>query len=164
MKKTIYILICFAIFLTGCNQKSSEVTAVTTGLSFTAEITEKNSTYKCTAVIKPNGDTTFKILKPEKIKGLTFNFSKNSYSMEFLDLKSNRPSQFDNTSLNLIYKAFLTANNKNEVTFEKDKFILNGNTENHNFIFTLGESGLPLSLEFPNNDLKIIFKNCSINN
>ena len=81
MKKLIYCLVLASILVlnTGC-KKSSDVTAVTTGLSFIAQISYEDSTMECSTVINEDGATEITVIKPSDISGLTVSFASVSIS------------------------------------------------------------------------------------
>ena len=88
MKKLFYSLLCILILVTniGCNKKSSEVTAVTTGLSFTAKIICGDIKLVCNSVIN-NEKSEFIVLSPENIKDLQYVFEGNSASINYKEIE-----------------------------------------------------------------------------
>lgn len=165
MKKLIYCLVLASILVlnTGC-KKSSDVTAVTTGLSFIAQISYEDSTMECSTVIKKDGATEITVIKPSDISGLTVSFDgSTSLTYKGITHKLNGTLPTKN-NINLIYDIFSNAQNlKSNVIKKGDGYILKGKTDFTNYEMLLGGSGLPIKIT-TSDGIEIIIKNATLIN
>ena len=165
MKKILCIIFCFVSGLnfTGCSKNSSGVTAVTTGLSFTSEISYQDIGIVCDGVIDEQGKAVFTVIKPEKINGLCYSFSGNSAEISLDGLTyplSTLP--YDNvfTVLNEFFCDL--RKNGNDITLSEDNFSYSGECSLGGFVIYLGQSGLPISASVSKKDIEFTFKNATI--
>lgn len=146
----------------GCTKKSSDVTVVTTGLSFTAEIVFDSMEYSCITEIEESNKTVFTFLTPREIKGLRVVFDKDKVNMEYDGLThtlNNSSSKF--IQLELIYKIFkgLKRDGKKSKNDKKEFSLLIDNSE---YIIKVGQTGLPIEISNPSKKLFVNIKNATI--
>ena len=164
--KKIFSLLFFCILITvnavGCTKKSSDVTAVTTGLSFTAEISCHNTEFTCDAVISPSGDAQFTIVSPVEIRDMKFSFSGGGTVITFQGIEYKTEGDLTETDiLSALYDIHKTAD-KNDVISQDDTFKINGTAACGDYTAELGESGLPLKIICDDKKLEVTIKNPSI--
>lgn len=161
MKKLLYFLTLFSLIVlnTGC-QKSSEVTAVTSGLSFKAEIISDKNTTECNVTIPKDGSTEITVTKPKEISGLTISYNGNrtfSYNGLKDKVDGNLPVQSDT---DLLYDIFSDAE-KREIKKQNDAYFIKGKVAKTSYTMTLGGSGIPIKIT-TNTDIEIIIKDAKI--
>ena len=141
---------------TGCSKKSSEVILVTTGLSFTADITDGKTSASCSAEIAKNGDAVFTVTAPEEIKGMTFNFTTQKNSVTFLGLTQNLSQISQAGMISEVYNLFKDLN-KTAATQKDDKIF----AKKGSYTLFVGATGLPISLK-GENGLTVTFSDVTI--
>ena len=101
MKKVYSFIICiiFVICMTGC-EKSPFVTAVTKGLSFTAQIDCEDRLIICDVVIDENGKGTYTALSPENFN-FSYIFNQGDIEVKYKELTYSMNSALDD---NIFYK------------------------------------------------------------
>ena len=162
-------LVClFFIFITvisnaGCSKKSSDVTAVTAGLSFTAEISFGDVEIECLAETDKNGNAEFTILAPEEIKELRFSFRGDDIYSTYKGLEHKFSTELPQTNaISSLYKILRNAaENKASVIKKDDNYILKGSADDCNYTMYLGATGLPIKISC-DNGLCVIIKNATI--
>ena len=157
-----YLTLITALVLnTGC-EKSSAVTAVTTGLSFSAEITCEDYSAFIDAAINKNGNAEFTVTAPEKASGLKFKYTSHcvlSYDGLEYPIKGEFP-EFG--FINTVYEIFESAEkSKHKVTKTSQGFILKGKTDKTDYEMLLGESGLPIKIT-TDNKMTVVIKNATL--
>ena len=161
MKKILSIIFCL-ILLAGCNKKSSEVIAVTTGLSFTAEVSFYDTKATYNIKISENGETELESVsgntKDMKVilKGENLNIT-----FKELNYTSNLNSLPEGTFAKFIHTVFLDCNKKT-VYFENNQYFTEGKTPEYNYKIYFGATGLPIKIEEKNQNITAFFKNTSI--
>lgn len=165
MKRFLYLFLAVIMMVSniGC-KKSSDVTAVTKGLSFTAEITLGQLNISSDAVIKSDGTAEFKIISPEEIKDLCYICNGDSVTLKFNGLEytieGNPPEA---NAIVTVYKVFCLADSfKDSVTSKDGIFTLDFTLNGQNFTMLLGSSGLPIKILSKNADFEVIIKNATI--
>lgn len=159
---SLFFCVLIAVSAAGCTKKSSDVTAVTTGLSFTAEISCHNTELICDAVISTSGDAQFTIVSPEEIKDMKFSFSEGGTVISFHGIEYKTEGDLTQTDiLSAIYNILKTAD-KNTVILEDDTFKISGTAACGDYTVELGESGLPLKIICDDRRLEVTIKNASI--
>lgn len=150
--KLLCVVLCVALFFSGCAKEQS----VKTNMEFDFEIAAENGTFFINAV-KNEGSMKFTVLSPENIKGLTFVFSGNGVDSEFLGHKQSFPlERGDFGVLGSMYRAF-TALTDTKAYKNGDEFIAEVTADGENYVFIVTELGIPLSVRF--NGTEILFKN-----
>lgn len=164
MKKFISGLICFLglILICGCNT-SSKTFAVTSGISFNAEVCYGEDLLEYKVTLLENGDCETEVLDngiPTGFKTLV-NSDGINLTLEDLEHKTSLSALPDGLIIDLFACCFKDAKDKpvkelNHVLYTE------GATEKYSYKIYLGETGLPIKIEENNFDISIIIKNASI--
>lgn len=160
MKKLLSITISlFFIFsLCNCNKESSDVTAVTTGLSFTAELSYKNQTFKYDYKIFKDGSAEA-LLHLDKTETKIF-FSENSIKYDFNNLEYTQSlnNLNENLIIDFIFSVMKDASNKKVYT-QNEYLCLEGKTDKYDYKMYLSEMGIPLKIEDKQKGIQVIITN-----
>lgn len=163
MKKLLFSVLAVIMIVsnTGCTNKSSVVTPITTGLSFTAQIGFNDTKTECKTVIEKDGKTTFTVMAPAEINGLTFVFSAGKATVNYKGLEYNFSGELSEyNAVNMVYKVLENAD-KNSVIAKDDAYVVRGNINNTDYVLQLGATGLPIKIT-AENGLEVIIKNATI--
>lgn len=163
MKKVLCIIFSFTlIFISGCNKKSSDVTAVTTGLSFTAKINYNNVLTVYDVIINDDGNLTLATVSGNN-KGLIINFSNNKASLNFngLTCETDISSLPEGIIADFLYSVFQNARNL-PVYSEDEEYFIQGEKSRYQYKIYLSKMGLPIKIEDNKNGISVIIKNVSI--
>lgn len=161
MKKvcSFIIFLIFVICLTGC-EKSPFVTAVTKGLSFTAQIDCEDRLIICDVVIDKNGKGTYTALSPENFN-YSFIFDGKKATVKYKELTHNIDSAPYNNVFYILNSVFEYIRENECEPSQKDKlYTFSGKTKYGSFKLITSQSGLPLNAEIGN--IKVQFKDVSI--
>lgn len=163
MKKIFCIVFSFIlIFISGCNKKSSDVTAVTTGLSFTAKINHNDILTVYDVIINDNGDLTLTTISGNN-EGLIINFRDNKAILNFngLTCETDISSLPEGIIADFLYSIFQNAENT-PVYLEDEEYYISGETAQYQYKIHLSKMGLPIKIEDNKNNISVIIKNVSI--
>ncbi len=164
--KRIFISLCITVlFICGCTGVS-EVKPVTDGISFDAVINYHNEKYECSVSIDKEDVMTAYVTSPEDIKGLKLKFDGEKATAEFWGLVY-EPKTGSFPMGNVIQTVYdiLTDIDDEEVAKAKKgekNCELKGKTDGNDYTFYFSPTGLPLSLEIPNERFKITFNNVTV--
>lgn len=148
---------------TGCTKKSSDVTVVTTGLSFTAQIVFDSMEFTCFTEIQDSHKTVFTLVEPLEIEGLKVIFDKGKTSMEYDGLNHALSDTFLNiTPFDLIYKIFMDASDNKDLKIKTDENMIFSSVDSADYTIKVGQTGLPIEIKCPFEKLSVIIKNCTI--
>ncbi|MBE6808408.1 MAG: hypothetical protein J6J30_01415 [Clostridia bacterium] len=163
MKKFIYILLCLSLFLTGCsgNRKSSAVTAVTTGLSFTAEISISNTTFSYFVEIAKSGSVSMKSATDnETCVDYLFENGKIIYKYNELEYIADISSLPESNFADFIPSVFGRLKHiSDNVTYKNNQYCITDKTGKYEFTVYLGQTGLPIKITDKKNSIVTIIKN-----
>ncbi len=164
MKKVFIPFFCLLAFCIGCSGfiKSSDVTAITSGLSFTAEISHSDNTYIYDVTINKNGSTEMKPKNADSTIGTDYLFDGNTVTYKYDNLEySSKISAIPKSSYaDFIYTVLKeTAKQKSKVKSKNNQYYLEGKTDKYDFLIYFGGSGLPLKIIDKNKNLSVILKN-----
>lgn len=163
MKKAFCFIICLSLFVcSGCNKKSSGVTAVTTGLSFTADISFYGLTTSYNVIISKDSVLEAEIISGSN-KGLRCKISGNNVDIIFngLNYSTNISSLPEGIITDFLYTAFKNANTRTVFTDDNQYYIV-GDTEKYKYKIFLGLTGLPIKIEESQKDINVIIKNATV--
>ena len=163
MKKIFILVLCFTCFC-GCKVKSPNVTAVTTGLSFSAEMLIDGVKYKYDTEILQDGSIKMAATEPENIKDLIISISQGKIKACYKGLEYNTDiGELPNgVVIDFLYCVFTDINSNNKkVSVKEDEFYIKGNTEKYDYTVAFGQSGLPLKI-IDKSGIDIIIKNACI--
>ena len=164
MKKFFFILLCLFVTLTGCSgyKKSSAVTAVTTGLSFTAEISYEESSYCYFVEVGKDGKIRMQSRSEQSDTQTDYMFYNSTVTYIYNELEySTDISAIPQSSVIDLIPAVLTEAGKagNNVNYKKEQFFLTGKTPKYNFTLFFGQSGLPIKITETQLGISVIIKN-----
>ena len=147
-------------FFCGCDSK--EIKPQLKGISFLANITYYNESYKCDTKIDENGTMHITVNEPSALKGMKVTFSKNGAYAEYFGLKYEINTQsmpFGNIT-KTVYMLLEDIMKKGAVNVsDGENGIVEGECHNRKYEFHFSPSGLPLMLKIPDEDFKIEFSN-----
>ena len=166
MKKLFCLFVCIIlILLCGCKNKSSDVTAVTTGLKFTAVIDYGGKSYECDVEIPKNSNIIIKAVNPESLNGMIYNFSDSGVKIDFngLTYDTDITALPKNSVFGFIYDIFRDADkNKENVKVHNDDLLITGKTGAYEYNMFLGSSGLPIKIEAEENGITAFINRVTI--
>lgn len=156
--KRFFVLPLVILSLCGCS-KPETTRPTLNNITFTAQIDYNECRYVCNVDVS---DDIFNlvILEPKEIKDLILKIDKTSLVAEFMGVKYALDiNSFPQCSLiRIVYDVFNDAANK-ECSFKNENCKIVGKVSEYDYEFLFSPSGLPLSLEIKNLNLKIIFNN-----
>ncbi len=154
------------LFLCGCNNNIADATAITEGISFTAEIEIADENYIFDVRIPQKSKMILKATAPKIINETVFEISGTqmkiscgelSYTASLSDLPENSPIRF-------ISYVFSDASlKKNEVNFKENTYFICGKNEIYDYKLYLGTTGLPIKITDSKTNLTAIIKQATIN-
>ena len=160
MKRVLCFLSVFlVIFLSGCG--GNKVIVKPENLKFDFEISNGGSSFLINAAVHSGGGMEFTVLNPKNIEGFTLVFSDTAVHTEFLGVQKDFPAaDGDFGVLGKIYKAF-SALSGALAEKQGDIFTVPISIEDDEFIFTVTQMGVPISLDI--NGQEILFSNIITN-
>lgn len=160
MKRTVFILLSITLILCGC-KKSPNVTLVTKGLTFTADVNCADKEYEYSVNLISSSHIIFETVKPERIKGMVIDVKDEVVEVSYGELKyKTTVSDFsENSSVVFIRNAILESENC-KIELKEDNYSFKSN-ENE-FDFYLSEMGIPLKIESQKKGITVIVKDAKI--
>lgn len=163
MKKPLIIsvvIICLLASLCGC-AKDNAKTAVTSGITFNADIEYGDKEYSLNCEINDNGALHATVIKPDTIKGMEISADNKNVSVEYMGLRYEKsltgfPAGNAVTILLSTLRDISVSNNADAVK--------QGNTKGYDYEFSFDEKGLPEKLSVSLLKLTITFNNVEIKN
>ncbi len=128
-------------------------------ITFTVQIDYNNTQYICNADVT-NDALNLVILEPQEIKDLTLKIDRNVLTTKFKDIEytPDKNTLPQGTVIWILYDVFNNVAVK-ECSFSDENCKISGKVDECEYEFVFSPSGLPLSLEIDDLDLKIIFNN-----
>lgn len=166
MKKIISVLSLVILFLCACGEKKISVTPVTSGISFTAELTYYNECFEADVTVAKNGETDMEITSPDTIKGLVLHFNGEEITAKYagLEYKADFKSLPEGACCARLYEILKdTFNEDVTVTSEENSYYIMRDSKDISYKLYLGATGLPISAE-DNSGFTVNFKNVTILN
>ncbi len=166
MKKIISVLFLAILFLCACGEKKIAVTPVTSGISFTAELTYYNECFEADVTVAKNGETDMEITSPDTIKGLVFHFNGEEITAKYagLEYKADFKSLPEGACCARLYEILKdTFNEDVTVNSEENSYYIMRDSKDISYKLYLGATGLPISAE-DNSGFTVNFKNVTILN
>lgn len=166
MKKIISVLFLAILFLCACGEKKIAVTPVTSGISFTAELTYYNECFEADVTVAENGETDMEITSPDTIKGLVFHFNGEEITAKYagLEYKADFKSLPEGACCARLYEILKdTFNEDVTVNLEENSYYIMRDSKDISYKLYLGATGLPISAE-DNSGFTVNFKNVTILN
>lgn len=162
MKRFICLVLpLFFIFLFCSCNKSSDVAAVTTGLSFTAKLSYQDKIYEYSYAFYKDGTAKADLISDKITTNLFFSGDTVKYSFMDLEHTQNLKLLNENLIIDFIYKVLKDANGK-KLYLNNDNYSLKGKTDKYNYTVYFGESGLPLKIEDTQKQIEVLIKNPSL--
>lgn len=160
--KKLFVLLP-VLLLVGCVQKRT-VTPQLYNISFTAEISYKDETFKSDIMIGEDA-LKFVVIEPQEIKDFTLEITKNGTTAEFKGLKHTSDANLlpQGAVAQILYDVLNDVANKNNVFKDDENCEIEGEVNGYEYSFVFSPSGLPLLLEVDDISLKIEFKNVTVN-
>ena len=160
---SVFIILISAVIFVGCRQTKNTLVPVTSNISFDAEIHNGAEIYTATGVIDKENKADFKIISPEKAKGLEFCISGDSASVKYADFVFNIENSNYFTSFKKIYNLLVTPKSQ-EITFTDNRYEYTSKIDGTQFTVIYSGTGLPIEIHSKNGDISVIFKNVTILN
>ncbi len=164
MKKLIFLILILSLLFCGCSAEKSNVEAITSGVSFDAEITYNNETHKYSAKINNGNETALKSLS-SSLPDFSLEFSGETVNISYdtLSYKTELSALPEQYKADFIHSVFLDASKeKNEVLSQNNSFFLAGDTEKYKYKIYFGLSGLPIKITESNFNITAILKNAKV--
>lgn len=163
MFKKILVLPLILLTLCGCLEKRT-VMPILNDITFTAEIDYGEDEFVCDLFVS---DGALKVIlnEPEEIKDLTLIVNKNGVTAEFKgvtytpDINSMPQGAF----VKLLFNILNDISNNDSLVCDDENCKITGRLDGYEYEFTFSPSGLPISLYIDQIDLKIDFKNVTVN-
>ncbi|MBQ3817030.1 MAG: hypothetical protein II802_02010 [Clostridia bacterium] len=165
MKKILLVVFVITLALCGCSKTASQIKPVTSGISFNAKVSWYNENFVCSGKITGKDEAVFEINEPEDIKGLIIECKGDDVTARFKGLEtsydvSKTPFSFICSE---IYSAVRdTWSEETEVLSEGQEFYVEGKANQSDYKMIVAPTGLPLSLEIPNESFKVLFQDVKI--
>ncbi|MBR5472663.1 MAG: hypothetical protein IKU82_01605 [Clostridia bacterium] len=162
MKRFLVIPIVVLILCSGCS-KQNTILPTLSNISFTAQINYGEQEFVCDITID-NQNLNLVVLEPWVIKGFAVNINEVSTNAEFKgvsytqDFNSSSQGAITNIILNVIKDASVQ-----DMTCDDENCVITGKVDDYVYKFTFAPSGLPIYLTIDDIDLKINFKNITVN-
>lgn len=154
------------LFLCACGEKKIAVTPVTSGISFTAELTYYNECFEADVTVAKNGETDMEITSPDTIKGLVLHFNGEEITAKYagLEYKADFKSLPEGACCARLYEILKdTFNEDVTVNSEENSYYIMRDSKDISYKLYLGATGLPISAE-DNSGFTVNFKNVTILN
>ena len=153
------------IIVSGCNKKSSGVTPVTTGLSFTAQISLNNVESEYRVIASREGNIEIQTLKPESLADLCFNFSGSAVTVSYkgLEYKTELSSLPESSCPGFLYTVLSSLSQNCPTAVLKDEqYCISDSVGKYNYTLFLGEAGLPIKITESKIGFTAVIKNATI--
>lgn len=166
MKKIFCVFSALILFLipSGCGNKTEEISAVTKGISFNAEVTYNGNTFLYFVDIDQDFTTEIEYLENGKKSGFKTVFSDEKIVFKYKDLeyKTSSASLPDGIIADLIYSVFKNAQETTAIAADSGNASITDQTDKYSFVLTVGATGLPIKIEEKNFGINVIIKNATI--
>lgn len=166
MKKALFVTVLICVIMCGCGNRSS-VKPLLKGISFTANANYNDKNYVCDVTVDNSGYMSALVVEPKEISDMKFNFDGETVTSEYLGLKYETDiEKFPSGNvIAAIYNAFNGIDEEDLAYGEKsENYTVSGNEDGFSYFLTVSPSGLPLSLDLPDMNLKVEFQNVTVIN
>ena len=166
MKKIISVLFLAILFLCACGEKKIAVTPVTSGISFTAELTYYNECFEADVTVAKNSETDMEMTSPDTIKGLVLHFNGEEITAKYagLEYRADFKSLPEGACCARLYEILKdTFNEDVTVNSEENSYYIMRDSKDISYKLYLGATGLPISAE-DSSGFTVNFKNVTILN
>ena len=151
------------LLLCGCG-KPKAVTPALDNISFIAEIDYGDTEFAANASIAED-TLNLVVTKPQEIKDLTLNITKNGVTAEFkgVTYTPNINSIPGGAIAQVLYDILNDIAGNKTANCDEENCEIEGSVNGYQYEFTFSPSGLPISLQIDDLDLEIEFKNVTVN-
>ncbi len=157
MKKLLFIPLLILIFLSGC-KSTEEKKPVTSGLEFEAEAEYNSKDYLLKIVITDSENIKAEVKKPANLSGLKVTYEDKKVKCEYLGITYEPETEVPLNSITDIMFSCISNLENGEIR-EDGNYAISGKAGNFDYEYTYSPLGLPISLDVPDKNLKINFKN-----
>ena len=159
MKKILSLLLVL-LTLSACGGKET-VKPQIYGISFTADVTYYNENYKGECEISGDGSLTLKITEPEILAGYTVTINNDGIKAEYLGIAfTPNPSNMPFSSvMQDLYKKITEIALCDAAEKKGDTYIIKGGKDADAYTLYISPTGLPLSLDMPDERFRVYFYN-----
>lgn len=161
--KKLFCIVIMLITLCGCGSEN-RIVPVLKGIAFDASVDFNGEKFAYTAEICDDGSMSAYLTDPTELSGMTIKFDDGDITAEYmgLDYEAKLNAFPQGNIVKIVYDVFCNSEKGECFTADGENCRAEGKTGGKNYLFDLAPSGLPLSLEFPDDDIKIIFNNVKI--
>ncbi len=159
MKRFLCMVFAFSVLLCGCGKK--EIRPVLEGVNFKAQLLQNETQYIFSGkILKKELNICF--TDPAPLGGVTAVITPNSSRLIFEEMEYKNGLMADSPAM-LFYKVLsdIMQNEKSGI-FDESNCVLKGELDSVSYIFCFAPSGLPISLEIPDENIKVNFSDVSI--
>ena len=159
--KRLVVLPIILMLLCGCSPMET-AKPVIENTSFVAQIDYNDSQYTCDVEVFEKS-LNLTVVEPNEINGLKLKVDKNDITAEYKGISytpdfNNMPQ---GAVIQILYSIIENIKNKT-IEFSGENGAIQGEVNSCDYVFTFSPSGLPLTLEIDDIDLKIEFKNVAL--
>lgn len=166
MKKiSVTAIFLLLALLCGCTGAKTKTTPAVSGIHFTAEITLCGEYSEYDAEIKDDMSAVFGIISPSELEGLSFEFSGTDVTEKYngLEYKTAVSEASHSPAPQRLYGILRDIKLKElSAAANGDDLIVTGKNEGTEYSLVIGATGLPISLETDDGELKVYFKKVRI--
>lgn len=161
MKKVLTVVSILIFFLTGCKALSPDVTAVTTGLEFSAKVIAYEEEYNLFITVFEDATVEIINLSNEAAYKLLGNEITISYGD--IEYKTELSKTIENSVIGYIFSVLSSADDKkDDVLFKDGEYYLCDKGDGFDYTMYLGQTGLPLKLIDTAHDTEIIITDAAL--
>ncbi len=162
MKRIVCLLVIAVLALfSGCNGKSSGVTAVTTELKFTAKATDDDITRLYDVYIQKNKTAEITV-RESNAEPLKIKINPNGVTLEYMELKKDIPlnAMPYGSFIDIIYSTLCDVKTEAYLKYSDKQYYIEGDTENgYSYKIFYGATGLPFCIKETKQNITINLKN-----
>jgi len=168
LKKALCVIFCFlflflSLSLSSCNNKSPGVTAIASGLSFSAQINDNGLCYTLYVEIDEKNNTENEIISDSSLKGMKIIFNESDTVINYKELEIAPEWLPQNMHLDFIHSVFYDIKQKQQnPELKNGEYVIEGKTEKYDYRLLLGGSGLPIKIEDKSNSISVVIKDAKI--
>lgn len=162
MKKILSIVLVL-LTLAACSSKAA-VKPKIYGIEFTADITYYNENYKGECKISEDGVLTLKITEPEILSGYTVTVGKDLIKAEYLGIEfvPNLANMPFSSVMQDLHKTITDLAVSEAAEKKGDTYIIKGGKDADSYTLYISPTGLPQSLEMPDERFRVYFYNATV--
>lgn len=161
--KKLFCIVIMLITLCGCGNEN-RITPILREIEFDASVDCDGEKFAYTAEICDDGSMSAYFTDPTELSGMTIKLEDENITAEYMGLSYEaKLSAFPQGNIvKTVYDVFHNSEKGECFADDGENCRAEGNVSGEKYLFYLAPSGLPLSLEFPDREVKIIFNNVKI--